>query len=92
MDGSVVEYDRLFSAEHPGKDTGDPLDDINLNSKTLLENSKFEPSIGELPLGSTIQFERLGYFHLDEEIPLHFHRTLGLRDEWANIVKRRENS
>ncbi|MBG02178.1 MAG: glutamine--tRNA ligase [Acidimicrobiaceae bacterium] len=92
LDGSVVEYDRLFSAEHPGKDTGDPLDDINLNSKTLLENSKFEPSIGELPLGSTIQFERLGYFHLDEEIPLHFHRTLGLRDEWANIVKRRENS
>ena len=92
LDGSVVQYDRLFSAEYPGKETGEPLDDINLNSKTLLEGSKFEPSIGELPLGSTIQLERLGYFHLDEDIPLHFHRTLGLRDEWANIVKRRGNS
>jgi len=89
LDGSVALYDRLFVAEHPGTETGNPIDDINLQAKTLLEGSKLEPSLGELPLGSVVQFERLGYFHSDEEIPLLFHRTVGLRDEWANIVKRR---
>jgi len=89
LDGSVALYDRLFVAEHPGTETGNPIDDINLQAKTLFEGSKLEPSLGELPLGSVVQFERLGYFHSDEEIPLLFHRTVGLRDEWANIVKRR---
>ena len=89
LEGSAVLYDRLFSTEHPGAETGEPLDDINPNSKTLRECIKLEPSIGDLTRGSVVQFERLGYFHPDEEIPLLFHRTVGLRDEWANIVKRR---
>ena len=89
IDASVALYERLFSAEHPGDETGEPLDDVNLESKSILEGTKLEPSIGDLPSGSIVQFERLGYFHLDEEAPLLFHKTVGLRDEWANIVKRR---
>lgn len=92
IDASVALYERLFSTEHPGDETGEPLDDVNLESKSILEGAKLEPSIGDLPPGSIVQFERLGYFHLDEEAPLLFHKTVGLRDEWANIVKRRKNA
>ena len=92
IDASVALYERLFSTEHPGDETGEPLDDVNLESKSILEGTKLEPSIGDLPPGSIVQFERLGYFHLDEEAPLLFHKTVGLRDEWANIVKRRKNT
>ena len=35
-----------------------------------------------------MQFERIGYFAADLERPMLFHRTVGLRDEWANIQKR----
>jgi glutaminyl-tRNA synthetase len=35
-----------------------------------------------------VQFERLGYFSHDPQQPMLFHRTVGLRDEWANIQKR----
>lgn len=90
IEGKVALYERLFSVEHPGSESGDPLDDINQSSKTLLTNAMFEPSIGETVYGSVIQFERLGYFNLDQSDPLLFHRTVGLRDEWANIVKRRK--
>ena len=37
-----------------------------------------------------VQFERLGYFARDPSDALLFHRTVGLRDEWANIQKRRQ--
>ena len=39
-----------------------------------------------------VQFERLGYFAHDQQDPLTFHRTVGLRDEWANLQKRQANS
>jgi len=38
--------------------------------------------------GQVVQFERLGYFTKDNTRPMVFHRTVGLRDEWANIKKR----
>mgnify|MGYP000697633960 CR=1 FL=1 len=40
--------------------------------------------------GEQVQFERLGYFAHDPREPMLFHRTVGLRDEWANIQKRRQ--
>ena len=92
IDGSVALYERLFTSEHPGEESGEALDDVNLDSKTLLEGVKLEPSISDLPPSSVVQFERLGYFHLDATVPTFFHRTVGLRDEWANIVKRRKGS
>ena len=40
-------------------------------------------------LSEVVQFERLGYFAHDAEQPGLFHRTVGLKDEWANLQKAR---
>ena len=89
VDVDVALYDRLFSAEVPGEATGDPLDDLNPASVELLEGCRAEPAVADTEPGQVLQFERLGYFAADLRVPGLFHRTVGLRDEWANIQKRR---
>jgi glutaminyl-tRNA synthetase len=86
--GSAALYERLFTAEVPGNETGDPMDDLDLNSVSTLENCVFEPSIASVAPGDVVQFERLGYFAHDPRTPLLFHRTVGLRDEWARVQQR----
>ena len=88
VDATVALYDRLFSAEVPGEATGEPIDDLNPNSRELLAGCKVEPALSDTPPGAVVQFERLGYFAHDPATPMLFHRTVGLRDEWANIQKR----
>jgi glutaminyl-tRNA synthetase len=88
VDAAVALYDRLFTAEVPGEATGDPLDDVNPSSRELLDDAKVEPALADIEPGQVVQFERLGYFAADPDRPLLFHRTVGLRDEWANIQKR----
>ena len=85
ISGSAALYDRLFSAEVPGAETGDVMDDVNSNSKTLLAGCKFEPSMLDVAPGEVVQFERLGYFAHDPRESMLFHRTVGLRDEWARV-------
>lgn len=80
-------YERLFSAPVPGETSGEPLDDLNPNSRELLTDCKAEAALGEVAPGQVVQFERLGYFAADDE-PGLFHRTVGLRDEWAAIQRR----
>ena len=43
----VNQYDRLFVAEEPGKESGDYLNDINPNSLQVLENVVVEPSVAD---------------------------------------------
>ncbi len=88
VDATVRLYDRLFTAEAPGEQTGDPLDDLNPDSCEELTGCKVEPALADAAPGQVVQFERLGYFALDPAEPLLFHRTVGLRDEWASIQKR----
>ena len=88
VDGTVVLYDRLFTDSHPGSDGGDPLASLNPASREIRTGCKLEPALADTPLGEVVQFERLGYFAHDLDEPLTFHRTVGLRDEWANIQKR----
>jgi glutaminyl-tRNA synthetase len=88
VDGTVALYDRLFTAEVPGEATGDPFDDLNPASRELLASVKLEPALADVEPGQVVQFERLGYFAADPDDPRLFHRTVGLRDEWANIQKR----
>jgi glutaminyl-tRNA synthetase len=88
VDVQVALYDRLFSAEVPGEATGDVFDDLNPDSREMIDRCKAEPALADTPPGSVVQFERLGYFAHDPDAPLLFHRTVGLRDEWANIQKR----
>ena len=88
LDGTAITYDRLFRSEHPDT-SSDVFQDLNQTSLTRFTSAKFEPSINELEDGDVIQFERLGYFCKDGEGENLFHRTVGLRDEWANIQKRK---
>ena len=78
-------YERLFSRPDPGAD-GDPVDDLNPHSETVLDACLVEAGLAELPVGETVQFERLGYFCADDDSAagrLVFNRTLGLKDSWA---------
>jgi glutaminyl-tRNA synthetase len=87
VDATVALYDRLFRAEVPGEATGDPLDDLNPDSREICA-AKVEAALAEVEPGQVVQFERLGYFAADPVQSLLFHRAVGLRDEWANIQKR----
>jgi glutaminyl-tRNA synthetase len=78
-------YDRLFTRPDPGAE-GDPFADLNPDSETVLGKCLVEPALADLPIGETVQFERLGYFSPDPDSTperLVFNRTLGLRDSWA---------
>ncbi len=90
-DAAVALYGRLFADPVPGADGRDPLESYNPDSRELITAAKIEPALLETPPGEVVQFERLGYFARDSDAgsPLLFHRTVGLRDEWANIQKRR---
>jgi glutaminyl-tRNA synthetase len=80
-------YDRLFTRSDPDAD-GDLFADLNPNSETVLEGCQVEPALAEVPVGETVQFERLGYFCRDSDSTpgrLIFNRTLGLRDTWARV-------
>ena len=79
---------RLFTAAVPGERTGEALDDLHPSSRELLAGCKVEAALGETAPGEVVQFERLGYFCADLDRPLLFHRTVGLRDEWAAAQKR----
>ena len=83
MEASVVLYDRLFTAALPGEATGEPLDDLNPNSREMLSGCQAESALADTKPGQVVQFERLGYFAADAGELMHFHRPVGLRDEWA---------
>ena len=90
VDATVALYDRLFTDPVPGADGRDPLESYNPASRQLITGAKLEPALEGTAPGEVVQFERLGYFALDPDTPMVFHRTVGLRDEWANIAKRRQ--
>jgi glutaminyl-tRNA synthetase len=79
-------YDRLFSVPVPGAGGTDFLEDINVNSLTVLTDSLIEPSLAGAEVGAHYQFEREGYFVADPdgtpERPV-FNLTVGLKDTWG---------
>jgi glutaminyl-tRNA synthetase len=87
---TVALYERLFTTEVPGEATGDPLDDVDPESLELLTDCRVEAALADTEPGEVVQFERIGYFAHDAREPMLFHRTVGLRDEWANIQKRQQ--
>ena len=81
-------YDHLFTSPHPGADGRDLFDDLNPDSETVLRGCVVEPSLADVPVGETVQFERLGYFCPDPDSApgaLVFNRTLTLKDTWAKL-------
>lgn len=88
VDVEVALYGRLFAAPNPGEATGEPLDDLNPDSRELLPDAKGEAAIADVEPGQVVQFERLGYFAADPYTKGLFHRTVGLRDEWAALQRK----
>jgi glutaminyl-tRNA synthetase len=81
-------YDRLFTVPEPGAETGSFLDDLNPNSLETLTTCRVEPSLADAKAGESFQFERLGYFCVDQDSEpdnLVFNRTVTLKDPWAKI-------
>lgn len=79
-------YDRLFSDEAPdGHKDKDFMEFVNPNSlKTV--TAYVEPYLKESNIGDRFQFQRLGYFNVDDDTTdgnLIFNKTVGLRDTWA---------
>ena len=86
-------YDKLFTKADPGDvpEGGSFLDNLNPNSLEVLTGAKLEPSLANAKLGDRFQFERVGYFCLDQdssETRKIFNRTLALKDSWAKIEKK----
>jgi glutaminyl-tRNA synthetase len=83
-------YDRLFTDPTPDahKDK-DFLDFVNPNSLEIIK-SYAEPSLKEAKVGTSFQFQRMGYFVLEENNgkQLIFNRTVGLRDSWAKLEQK----
>lgn len=79
-------YDRLFKSPEPGR-SGDFLDDINPESLEVLKGCMVEPALSSAQCGDRFQFEREGYFCIDEKDSqsdaLAFNRIVSLRDSWA---------
>lgn len=84
-------YDRLFESENPAGEE-DFLKHLNPTSREILDDIRIEPTLAELPIGQTVQFERMGYFCRDpEDTPdgrLRFNRTITLKDSWAKIARK----
>ena len=82
----VREYDRLFMDEAPdGHDDKDFMEFINPNSLKVID-AFVEPSLKKARVGDRFQFQRLGYFNVDDDATsnqLVFNKTVGLRDSWA---------
>ncbi|MGB3590319.1 MAG: glutamine--tRNA ligase/YqeY domain fusion protein [Nonlabens sp.] len=81
-------YDRLFTV--PSPDTDKEKDFMEFINPDSLENitAMAEPSVSNLPVGETVQFQRKGYYCVDPDTTddkMVFNRTVTLRDTWAKV-------
>jgi len=88
LDAEVRLYDRLFTVPNPAA-AEDFHTVMNPDSLVTIENAKVEPYLANAKPEQAFQFERQGYFCLDNkdasDTHLVFNRTVGLRDTWAKI-------
>ncbi len=82
----VRAYDRLFLHETPDGDKERSfMEFVNPDSLTHIQ-AFVEPSLQTAKIGEQFQFQRLGYFNVDNDSTaekLIFNKTVGLRDNWA---------
>jgi glutaminyl-tRNA synthetase len=78
-------YNPLFTKPDPSGGESFAAD-LNPNSLEVLSQARLEPALADAKVERPIQFERQGYFCLDQDSksgkPV-FSRTIGLRDTWA---------
>jgi len=81
---TVYQYDRLFNDANPAREE-DFLQFLNHDS-LLVQQGFCEPSLTLQPLGEVFQFERLGYYavnQLEDRQTSAFHRVVSLKDSWG---------
>lgn len=86
LDAEVRLYDRLFSVANPGA-AEDFLSTINPESLRIVAHAKLEPSLSTAQPEFAYQFEREGYFCVDNKLSspekMVFNLTVALRDTWT---------
>jgi len=85
-------FDHLFTKDDPLKleEGHDFKENLNPDSLKTANNCWLEPSLSSVRPGDIYQFERLGYFCVDQDSTMErivFNRTVTLRDKWAKIKK-----
>ena len=81
-------FDRLCSETNPDISSEESLDHVlNPNSLEIIYSAKLEPELSKSTLEDQFQFERVGFFCIDNEDStsenLIFNRTATLRDNWS---------
>jgi glutaminyl-tRNA synthetase len=95
IDAEVRLYDRLFDKANPDeKVAGKTFKDfINPKALEVRKGCKLEPCLANAEPGYFCQFERMGYFCVDNKDSkpdaLVFNRTVTLRDAWAKLKKKK---
>ncbi|MBF0285834.1 MAG: glutamine--tRNA ligase/YqeY domain fusion protein [Magnetococcales bacterium] len=85
LPASIRLYDRLFLRPDPEEEGQDFLTMLNPASLETV-TGRVEPSLADAPPEARFQFERVGYFCVDQDSrpgALVFNRTVTLRDSWA---------
>lgn len=85
INAEVRLYDRLFMTENMNEVADDFKNHLNPDSLEVNKKVMIEASLKDAAIGAQFQFERVGYFRLDEDSsPEHlvFNRTITLRDNW----------
>ncbi|MEM7401061.1 MAG: glutamine--tRNA ligase/YqeY domain fusion protein [Pseudomonadota bacterium] len=84
-------YDRLFNVPNPAA-AEDFTNTLNDQSLVIYQNSKIEPHAENISKDDRLQFERQGYFGLDNKYSsdnkLVFNRIATLRDTWSKIEEK----
>lgn len=86
IDVEVRLYDRLFKVKDPSGDNW--RDYINPDSLKVIKGCKAEPGLKNVKAQDRFQFERLGYFCVDDDSTdrnIVFNRSVTLKDTWAKI-------
>jgi glutaminyl-tRNA synthetase len=82
-------YDRLDSVSDPVSMEGEHTQYLNGKSLEVITAARVEPGLVKAAPGTRFQFERIGYFCVDEKdsspAGLVFNRVVPLRDSWSKI-------
>ncbi len=88
IDAEVRRFEHLFLDENPAA-SDDVRAAINPHSKRVVK-ALAEPALANDPVGTQVQFERIGYFSVDPETapgaPV-FNEIVGLKDTWKKMQK-----
>ena len=93
ISAEVRQYEQLFTLENLADvpEDEDWKTYLNPQSLVVVPAAKLEPALGKLAVGERCQFERLGYFCVDQDTTPEkrvFNRTVTLKDSWAKEQKK----